>query len=683
MRTNGTNRKNILEYTCALCIAMIVFIINLYVGMSVFSELMTTANIWFIIISSTIVGTLTYFSVLFFVFRKQRKDYGKTVSDFRKKMKFLTTVNEIVIMEYDVYNKDFIRWDSESDKKYRIFSLDDYWAYIYPKDMHIAEELVEYMNRQEDRAYSCEYRYLFPNLSSFSWQYNDIFPYSYDKFGKVSSYIGICRSNNKWHKLHDDLKNFQEQISLITSSSGIDFALYSNETKMFHGFDDSGKIIDNGMNMGMMLTCVHPEDAEKFQTFINGLDGISKDGKSLEIRYKPFGKGNYKWFFFDVGPTKYEEADYIFLFRDNDYWHNMQESLERFRRKVSFVSSSNGIMFIQYDVEQDKFFHLDDSGELTDHEIPLKLWLSSICTDDLPEAKLLLETLREHKKETYHTEYRYKLVDKDHYDWFIIDIAATEHNSDGEITQYMCLCRNNDLWHKAMDETIALREKAESVNQLKNSFLDTIRHEIRTPLNSVIGFSEMICEEPMLEKRQEFERIIKSNNEQLLQIVDDIITLSQIESGTADFNPISFNISSFMSDVMETVKQYPHNNVEITCTGNGTFNVKLNPLRLNEIILALFKNAVKFTKEGSIKLFYGEKDSGLYISITDTGIGIADRDKKRIVERFENGDKFRYVTGIGLPICKAIVEKAHGKIGVDSTLGKGSTFWFWIPCDIS
>ena len=98
---------------------------------------------------------------------------------------------------------------------------------------------------------------------------------------------------------------------------------------------------------------------------------------------------------------------------------------------------------------------------------------------------------------------------------------------------------------------------------------------------------------------------------------------------------------------------------------------------------ALFSNAIKYTEKGSITIDYANKDDGLYISITDTGIGIAKENYERIFNRFEKLDTATSGTGIGLSVCKAIVLKANGKVGLESELGKGSTFWFWIPCRIS
>ena len=124
-----------------------------------------------------------------------------------------------------------------------------------------------------------------------------------------------------------------------------------------------------------------------------------------------------------------------------------------------------------------------------------------------------------------------------------------------------------------------------------------------------------------------------------------------------------------------------HKKIALTCESQEHFNITWDPRRLTEIVTTLLVNANKFTSEGSIKINYHEEKDGFYVSITDTGIGIDKKDQQRIFERFEKVNSFVSGTGLGLSICKGIVEQAHGSIGVDSELGKGSTFWFRIPCE--
>lgn len=218
---------------------------------------------------------------------------------------------------------------------------------------------------------------------------------------------------------------------------------------------------------------------------------------------------------------------------------------------------------------------------------------------------------------------------------------------------------------------------------MKNAFLANMSHEIRTPLNAVVGFSSMITDEMPGDEREKFKQVIAHNNKLLLQIVDDVLTLSKIESGDIDFINSTFDINDFMQSIIDSMRLTIHDKVKLICQSQEHFNICFDSRRLTEVVSTLLINANKFTPEGTITISYRQESEGLFISITDTGIGIDKKDQERIFQRFEKVNTYVSGTGLGLSICKGIVEQAHGTIGVESELGKGSTFWFRIPCTIS
>jgi signal transduction histidine kinase len=361
----------------------------------------------------------------------------------------------------------------------------------------------------------------------------------------------------------------------------------------------------------------------------------------------------------------------------------VEDKLEHFRHNVSFITSANGILFIRYNVAEDTLYHLDNSGELTESTITLDEYLGSAHPDDLTRAKELLAIMRVHKRERFQTEYRYRLPGSEKYDWFAINVVACDYDKYHRISNYLCLFRNNNEWRKAMDEMISLRDKAESANKMKNAFLANMSHEIRTPLNAVVGFSSMITDEMPADEREKFKQVIAHNNKLLLQIVDDVLTLSKIESGDIDFTNSTFDINDFMQSIIDSMRLTIHDKVKLICQSQEHFNICFDSRRLTEVVSTLIVNANKFTPEGTITINYRQEPEGLFISITDTGIGIDKKDQERIFQRFEKVNTYVSGTGLGLSICKGIVEQAHGTIGVESEPGKGSSFWFRIPCVIS
>ena len=233
-------------------------------------------------------------------------------------------------------------------------------------------------------------------------------------------------------------------------------------------------------------------------------------------------------------------------------------------------------------------------------------------------------------------------------------------------------------------ELIESRELAEQA-ELKQSFLNNMSHEIRTPLNAIVGFSDMLANEPEFsdEERQEFVDIINTNTKLLLKLVGDVLELSRIESGNLSFIFQRESVRQLLDDVYQThslliqpplqfLKDFPPEDVQ----------VNVDPMRLTQVLTNFLNNANKFTKEGSIQLGYccpsGMSEVHLYVE--DTGIGIPHSEQKMIFERFYKRSEFSQGVGLGLSICVLIVEKMGGRLELRSEEGRRSRFTVVLPC---
>ncbi len=229
---------------------------------------------------------------------------------------------------------------------------------------------------------------------------------------------------------------------------------------------------------------------------------------------------------------------------------------------------------------------------------------------------------------------------------------------------------------------IQAKNKAEESERLKAAFIANMSHEIRTPLNAIVGFSSMIIETDDDEEKANFSQIITTNSDILLNLINDILDLSRIESNQVEINPERVNIYDFFEEFNISYKSRMKDNVVFNCINNKPdFIIDIDKQRVTQVISNFITNAIKFTEEGSITLEYHDINNGIRISVTDTGMGIKEENISKIFERFEKLNTFIQGTGLGLSICKAIVEGMDGEIGVDSVFGEGSTFWVWIPYD--
>ena len=238
--------------------------------------------------------------------------------------------------------------------------------------------------------------------------------------------------------------------------------------------------------------------------------------------------------------------------------------------------------------------------------------------------------------------------------------------------------------NKKLKEYEEKAKNAEKASKMKSLFLANMSHEIRTPLNAIEGFSRVIVETDSQEDRMKFFEIIESNNNRLMSLVNEILDLSRVESGEivmkktkTDLNELCDSIKNIFKfrcpDTLKLIWKKP--------TMAVTFNTDGN--RLTQVFSNLISNSLKHTPSGSITYGYRLIDEGQQIEffVKDTGTGIAQEDLERIFETYMSRDaetsKNGY--GLGLPLCKIIVEKLGGKISVESKVGEGSTFTFVFP----
>ena len=239
------------------------------------------------------------------------------------------------------------------------------------------------------------------------------------------------------------------------------------------------------------------------------------------------------------------------------------------------------------------------------------------------------------------------------------------------------------LIDKQKEDEIELRkakDKAEESDRLKSAFLANMSHEIRTPLNAIVGFSNLLTIAENEEERDEYINIISSNNELLLQLINDILDVAKIEAGTLEFIDSEIDINALLSDIEQSSRLKAPEGVQVSFVEKLPYCIIMSDKnRLAQVITNFINNAIKFTKEGSIRFGYEHKDDKLLFYVKDTGCGIEPEKKDLVFNRFVKLNSFAQGTGLGLAICQMIVKKLGGEIGVESELGTGSTFWFTLP----
>lgn len=502
--------------------------------------------------------------------------------------------------------------------------------------------------------------------------------------GRMQNYIfivdDITKQYNQERRLEESIRLFNQSIQV----SDMVLWRYDNRTRLFSSHNDPVNNYDSDslLSADNYLESIHPDDKKAIIEIVELMNQGIDQSFEFDIRIRTVYDDKWQNCIVNAAPfTKDEHGkvlEYTGFKRNNTKWKKLNDDLKtvNIQKELILNNINSGLVYITTDhVVQWENVSLCSAGLSFSAYKKGEICYESTYDRTFPCEDCIMRQameskLTERKKiqlngRTLELTAIPLLVDKNEVEGVVIRID--------DITEYQ----------QMISELRETKERAVQSDKLKSTFLANMSHEICTPLNAIVGFSELLMSTDNQEEKEEYNRIISSNNELLLRVINDILDLAKIEAGVIERTPETFDLSAYFKQLYASLRKHiTGQDIDFICDNPYPYcKVCLDKNRLTQIISKYFTNSVKFTRKGFIRMGYEIRDKGIRFYVSDSGIGIADDKKPLIFQRFEKLNEFSQGTGLGLAICKAITEANGGHAGFESVEGSGSTFWSWIPCE--
>lgn len=353
--------------------------------------------------------------------------------------------------------------------------------------------------------------------------------------------------------------------------------------------------------------------------------------------------------------------------------------------EYDFILKAMKIAVWRYDSSTKAFVYENDYREGRGNYIPganesAVETFSAIVPADADRVSQAFDDIIEGRSDSYHQEYQVMSKFSGNTYWEESYATIVERDSDGKPTKIVGTSQRIDERKNLEASLVTARNKAEESDRLKTAFLANMGHEIRTPLNAIVGFADLLPVVQSEEDRNQLISEIQNNNRKLLRIIDGLVSMSKIEAGAKSLLMGKVDLNQLLQQMAETYQPTTNLAIHVQCP-LPQLKLETDREKLLDILDNLVQNAIKFTLEGEITLSYEVMGNQVRVNVTDTGKGIAEEDQTRIFERFVKVDEYVPGTGLGLSVVESHVKNLGGSVGVESSLGVGSNFWFILPLE--
>ena len=585
--------------------------------------------------------------------------------------------------------------------------IDVCYTYVHPDDCEKFRTFIRRLSDGTDMEAECHYRWNYNYTGQGEPDWRDYYVRAIAEYedDQPVNIIATINDETETKQKEREVEQVSERYRSIFENSIIGMSFYTPDgwlmdanrimRQICHFDSDSGDEFFSKVNLFDMtpfnevLDHVHPEDY-----WACSLSVIPERNMRvfLEISVHPIydEKGKLMYISVTANDVTEERNMYLNVMENDAKMKKMNEAIRNYEAELRYMLEATKMQTWRISLEREVLEFYDGLNTVV-RSFDLNQMQKIFVDQENEFVKALSNPSEALKKPLVYVGQMHPMVTQSSTEnqWVQIN-CIPEFDEQGKLLGAFGVWRNiNDLMGK-QDQLRRETQRAKESGQMKSLFLANMTHEIRTPINAIVGFSEVLSALTTAEEKKEIIQIIKNNCDMLLRLINDILTASSLETGHMDIKLVEVDFAKAFNELFESLKpRVQEPGVEfIKDNPYDTLPIKVDVDRVSQVITNFMTNAVKYTRQGHIKLGYrtetrtveGQQREGLYAYCEDTGAGISLESQSKIFERFYKVDDFVQGTGLGLSICKAFTDACHGDIGVISEgKGKGSVFWMWIP----
>ena len=620
----------------------------------------------------------------------------------------LANLNHVMDMALDISGNHVMCLDLRRNRVYDLYGralfgnnvgIDICYTYIHPDDRDGFKAFIQRLSTGQEKESECRYRWDYNYTGHGDPDWHDMHSYAVAEYedGQPVNIIATLIDETAMLRKEREAQRLSERYRLIFEHSIVGLSFYSpdgwlidaNEImrQICHFDSDTGDEFFSSVNLFDMPPFNEVMDRNNVEEYWACSLSIIPERDMhvyLEIRVHPVYDSDGQLVYISVAARDVTEERNMYrqVRLDEQQLQQVNDSIHHYEEELRYMMTACEMRAWRLSFSNRKLTFYKGLSTV-ERELTIEQLVEYFINKE--RARNIFGNARQvfAKPGSFLSQMRSVFDDSGEHQWNQIN-CIPEYDDNGQMIGAFGVVRNVSALMQKQEELRRETERANESGHMKSVFLANMTHEIRTPLNAIVGFTDVL---PMLsttEEKQEIIRVIMTNCDMLLRLINDFLIASSIDTGGIKLEPAAVDFAKSFNELSDELRlRVTDPAIEFQVDSPyETFPTVVDDQRMRQVITNFVTNSVKYTHQGYIKVGYRYEDGGLYLYCEDSGEGVSKEAQDKIFDRFYKVNDYIQGTGLGLSICKAIADACQGRIGVTSEgLGQGSTFWMWIPCE--